>query len=241
MIRNQSNKLFLELLVNSGVNFFTKNSPNNLYKSENFHKNSIKIGTNNFDEIKNLNDLEILIKNSDKCLLKKTAKQTVIGDGDPNSFLMIIGEAPGKDEDIQGKPFVGQAGQLLNKMLEAINIKRKDVYITNVVPWRPPNNRTPTNEEILQCLPYLQKHIEIVNPNYIFLLGATAAKAVLSTPLSISRLREKWHHYNSINLNKNIKTLVSYHPAFLLRSPQHKKEAWKDLKFLKSEIKTNVK
>ena len=169
-------------------------------------------------------------------MLKKTAKKTVIGDGNIKSKLMIIGEAPGKEEDIQGKPFVGLAGQLLNKMLNAINIKREDVYITNVVPWRPPNNRTPTSEEILQCLPYLQKHIEIIKPNFILLLGTTATKAVLSPPFAISKLRLKWHEYTSINLNKKIKTLVSYHPAFLLRSPQYKKEAWKDLQILQKEM-----
>ena len=128
-------------------------------------------------------------------MLKKTAKKTVIGDGNIKSKLMIIGEAPGKEEDIQGKPFVGLAGQLLNKMLNAINIKREDVYITNVIPWRPPNNRTPTDKEILDCLPFLHKQIEIINPKYILLLGATASKAILSTSLSISKLREKWHTF----------------------------------------------
>ena len=154
---------------------------------------------------------------------------------------MIIGEAPGREEDEQGKPFVGQAGQLLNKMLAAINLQRENVYITNVIPWRPPNNRTPTNEEILQCLPYLQKHIEIIKPNFLLLLGATAAKAILSTPLSISKLRNKWHIYTSINLNIKIKTIVSYHPAFLLRSPASKKEAWKDLQFLQKDMNNDTK
>ena len=152
---------------------------------------------------------------------------------------MIIGEAPGREEDEQGKPFVGQAGQLLNKMLAAINLQRENVYITNVVPWRPPNNRTPTSEEILQCLPYLQKHIEIIKPNFLLLLGATAAKAILSTPLSISKLRNKWHIYTSINLSIKIKTLVSYHPAFLLRSPNFKKEAWSDLQMLQKKLNEN--
>ena len=154
---------------------------------------------------------------------------------------MIIGEAPGREEDEQGKPFVGQAGQLLNKMLAAINLQREHVYITNVIPWRPPNNRTPTSEEILQCLPYLQKHIEIIKPNFLLLLGATAAKAVLSTHLPISKLRNKWHTYTSINLSIKIKTLVSYHPAFLLRSPASKKEAWKDLQFLQKDMNNDTK
>ena len=149
---------------------------------------------------------------------------------------MIIGEAPGKDEDDQGKPFVGMAGKLLNKMLAAINIKRENVYITNVVPWRPPNNRTPTEDEILECLPILQKQIEIINPKLIFLLGKTAAKAILTTPLQLSKLRKVWHTYKTINMNKNVNVLVSYHPAFLLRSPEFKKEAWIDLKILEKKI-----
>ena len=180
MIRNQSNKVFLELLISSGVSFFSKNQPNNFYTpktNEIFSKESTK----NMDlkNIKTIDELAKFIKKSNQCLLKNTAKKTVIADGNAEAKLMIIGEAPGREEDEQGKPFVGQAGQLLNKMLAAINLQREDVYITNVIPWRPPNNRTPTSEEILQCLPYLQKHIEIIKPNFLLLLGVTAAKAVL--------------------------------------------------------------
>jgi len=229
MIGNQSNKAFLNLLINSGVSEFTKNQPNNFYINENKIEQIEKIDLIN---VKTLEQLEKFINNSNSCSLKKTAKKTVFNDGNVNSKLMIIGEAPGKDEDEQGIPFVGQAGQLLNKMLTAINIQRKDVYITNVIPWRPPNNRPPTNEEILLCLPFLQKHIELIKPKFLLLLGATAAKSILSSPLSISKLRNKWHEYTSMNLNLKIKTLVSYHPAFLLRSPQFKKEAWEDLQNL---------
>ncbi len=233
MIGNQSNKAFLNLLINSGVSNFTKNQPNNFYINENKIEQIEKIDLIN---VKTLEQLEKFINNSNSCSLKKTAKKTVFNDGNVNSKLMIIGEAPGKDEDIAGKPFVGQAGKLLNKMLQAIKINREDIYITNVIPWRPPNNRAPTNDEILQCLPFLQKHIEIINPDLIYLLGGTAAKAVLASNISISNLRKKLHLYNSINLNKKITTIVSYHPAFLLRSPQYKKEAWEDLKKLKIEI-----
>tara|TARA_B000000460_G_scaffold224857_1_gene178814 strand:- start:181 stop:909 length:729 start_codon:yes stop_codon:yes gene_type:complete len=242
MIKNQSNKEFLELLIGSGVHFFSKNQPNNFYILKTNEILSRK-STNNIDlkDIQTISELEQFIEKSDKCLLKNTAKKTVIADGNPKAKLMIIGEAPGREEDEQGKPFVGQAGQLLNKMLAAINLQRENVYITNVVPWRPPNNRTPTSEEILQCLPYLQKHIEIIKPNFLLLLGATAAKAILSTPLSISKLRNKWHIYNSFNLSIKIKTLVSYHPAFLLRSPASKKEAWKDLQFLQKDMNNDTK
>ena len=116
---------------------------------------------------------------------------------------MFIGEAPGRDEDEQGKPFVGRAGQLLNKMLAAIDIQREQVYITNVINWRPPNNRTPSDEEILEFLPFLQKQIDIIDPKYIFLLGGVAAKAILSTPVALGKLRVKWHEYHSLKLNKN--------------------------------------
>ena len=233
MLRNQSNKLFLELMVKSGVSFFTKNQPNNYYIVQKKIETESKLSNNlQLEDIATIEELTNYINRSDKCLLKNSAKKTVIADGNPASKLMIIGEAPGKDEDEQGIPFVGQAGQLLNKMLTAINIQRKDVYITNVIPWRPPNNRPPTNEEILLCLPFLQKHIELIKPKFLLLLGATAAKSILSSPLSISKLRNKWHEYTSMNLNLKIKTLVSYHPAFLLRSPQFKKEAWEDLQNL---------
>ncbi len=233
MLRNQSNKLFLELMVKSGVSFFTKNQPNNYYILQKKIETESKLSNNlQLEDIVTIEELTNYINRSDKCLLKNSAKKTVIADGNPTSKLMIIGEAPGKDEDEQGIPFVGQAGQLLNKMLTAINIQRKDVYITNVIPWRPPNNRPPTNEEILLCLPFLQKHIELIKPKFLLLLGATAAKSILSSPLSISKLRNKWHEYTSMNLNLKIKTLVSYHPAFLLRSPQFKKEAWEDLQNL---------
>ncbi len=241
MDRNQSNKVFLEFLINSGISFFNKNQPNNLYLHQNKAESLKKtINIDNLKDIQSIDALTIFVNNSNNCLLKNTAKKTVIGDGNLTAKLMFIGEAPGKEEDEQGKPFVGKAGQLLNKMLSAIKLQRKDVYVTNVIPWRPPNNRTPTSEEILQCLPYLQKHIEIIKPDVLFLLGATAAKAILSTPHSISKLRSQWHSYSSMNFNKKIKTLVSYHPAFLLRSPEFKKEAWKDLQILQKYMNNDT-
>ncbi len=227
---NQTNKEYLDFLVNSGVKYFLKNEPNNFYKIE---KNTKK--NPSLFEIKTIEELFIYTQSLENPL-KKSSKKTVLYDGNLESDLMIIGEAPGKDEDDQGKPFVGMAGKLLNKMLAAINIKRENVYITNVVPWRPPNNRTPTEDEILECLPILQKQIEIINPKLIFLLGKTAAKAILTTPLQLSKLRKVWHTYKTINMNKNVNVLVSYHPAFLLRSPEFKKEAWTDLKILEKKI-----
>ena len=168
--------------------------------------------------------------------LKNTAKNLVVYDGSIDAKVMFIGEAPGRDEDIQGLPFVGKAGQLLNKMLAAINLKREEVYITNVVNWRPPDNRTPTDDEILQFLPFLQEQIDVINPDYIFLLGGVAAKAILSTPLALGKLRGTWHEYQSLQLNKTVYTIASYHPAFLLRSPQYKKASWEDLQMLQKKL-----
>jgi len=225
---------YLKLLKNSGISSFLKNEPNNLYEVNKIDNNQKSISS--ISNIKTIRDLEIFIKNSNTCELKKNAKSTVIGDGNENSKIMIIGEAPGADEDKLGKPFVGAAGMLLNKMLNAINLIRENVYITNVVPWRPPNNRTPNNEEIMACLPFIQKHIEIIKPKLILLLGTTAAKTILNSNLSISKLRGKWHEYKSYNQKEVSYCLVTYHPAFLLRSPENKKISWEDLKLFKKRI-----
>jgi len=229
-----SNNTYLNLLINSGISSFLKDKPNNLYKYKS-KQNNAKLNSN-ISEITNIKDLEIFIKNSNICNLKKYAKTTVIGDGNKKSNIMLIGEAPGAEEDKLGKPFVGAAGQLLNKMLKAINLDRKDIYTTNVIPWRPPNNRTPTNEEIIECLAFIQKNIEIINPKLILLLGGTAAKAILNSNLSITKLRGDWHEYRSINNKGLTYCLVTYHPAFLLRSPENKKQSWEDLKMFKKRM-----
>ena len=225
---------YIKLLKNSGISSFLKNEPNNLYEINKIDYNQKSISS--ISNIKTIRDLEIFIKNSKTCELKKNAKSTVIGDGNENSKIMIIGEAPGAEEDKLGKPFVGAAGMLLNKMLNAINIIRENVYITNVVPWRPPNNRTPNNEEIMACLPFIQKHIEIINPKLILLLGTTAAKTILNSNLSITKLRGNWHEYKSYNQEEVSYCLVTYHPAFLLRAPDNKKLSWEDLKLFKKRI-----
>ena len=152
---------------------------------------------------------------------------------------MIIGEAPGKEEDEQGLPFVGSAGKLLNKMLSAIQLERENIYITNTIPWNLPLNRAPTDKEILDFLPFLQRQIEIIKPKFIYLLGTSAAKAILATPLSVDALREKWHDYKSINMDIPVKVLVSYHPSTLLQSPKFKKDAWSDLQMLQKELNEN--
>tara|TARA_Y100001970_G_C14170211_1_gene823700 strand:- start:631 stop:1338 length:708 start_codon:yes stop_codon:yes gene_type:complete len=222
---------YLKFIKKSGISYFLQNEPNNLYKKNQNGKNPNKI-----EEVNNIKDLELFIKKSNNCSLKKDANNSVVGDGNEKANIMLIGEAPGAEEDKIGKPFVGAAGQLLTKMLKAINIDRKEIYISNIIPWRPPNNRTPTNKEIMECLPFIQKNIEIIDPKIIILLGATAAKAVLNSNLAISNLRKKWHTYQTINDKKEILCLVTYHPAFLLRSPNFKKQSWEDLKIIERKI-----
>ena len=232
---NQSNKKNLEFIINSGVNYFLQDSPRNWFENEkklqqsDFNKDTGDKKTQ-IDEV--IKDLQ-----NHKSSLQKMATKLVVYDGNLNAKVMLIGEAPGRDEDQQGIPFVGRAGQLLNKMLLAINLKREDVYITNVVNWRPPDNRTPNDNEILEYLPFLQRQIDIIKPKFIFLLGGVAAKAILSTPLALGKLRGKWHEYKSLNLEQGIPTIASYHPAFLLRSPQYKKHSWEDLKMLQEKLK----
>ena len=231
---NQSNKKHLEFIKNSGVNYFLQDTPRNWFESEQNSSFGLLKDVNN-DKLLKIQQIVEKIKVLDT-QLKNTAKNLVVYDGSIDAKVMFIGEAPGRDEDIQGLPFVGKAGQLLNKMLAAINLKREEVYITNVVNWRPPDNRTPTDDEILQFLPFLQEQIDVINPDYIFLLGGVAAKAILSTPLALGKLRGTWHEYQSLQLNKTVYTIASYHPAFLLRSPQYKKASWEDLQMLQNKL-----
>ena len=228
----------LKFLLNSGISVFMQNNPNPIYqtkKEKKETKNNLKI--RNISDIHNLTELETFIQNSNVCALKKSAIQSVFADGNPSSKIMLIGEAPGADEDKYGKPFVGKAGKLLDKMLGAIGLDRKKVYISNVVPWRPPGNRQPNNEEILQCLPFIQRHIELVKPSIIILLGGTAAKALLTTTQGITKLRGTWHEYNNLGLSFPIPTRAIFHPAYLLRSPEYKKQTWEDLLEIQKKIK----
>ena len=232
---NQSNKKNLEFIINSGVNYFLQDSPRNWFENEKKLEQS-DFNKNNGDKKTQIDEVIKDLKNH-KSSLQKTATKLVVYDGNLNAKVMLIGEAPGRDEDQQGIPFVGRAGQLLNKMLLDINLKREDVYITNVVNWRPPDNRTPNDNEILEFLPFLQRQIDIIKPKFIFLLGGVAAKAILSTPLALGKLRGKWHEYKSLNLEQGIPTIASYHPAFLLRSPKYKKHSWEDLQMLQDKLK----
>ncbi len=184
-----------------------------------------------------LNQLEELRKriNSIKnCDLKKNATNLVFSDGNPFAKIMIVGEGPGANEDKEGKPFVGRAGKLLDKMLAAIKLNRKNVYISNVVNFRPPMNRRPTDEEIKKYLPFLNKHIELINPKILLLLGATALNALIGNEVVISKARGKWT--NKKFGESTIQIIASFHPAFLMRQPDQKKYAWEDLKMIRKKI-----
>jgi len=176
------------------------------------------------------------IRNFDGCNLKKTAAHTVFADGNPDSDIMIIGDAPGVDDDRQGRPFAGESGQLLDRMFKAIDLEReKNLYITHLLPWRPPGNRKPTLEEITICRPFIERHIELFNPKLIILLGGTAAGSLLRTADGIPRLRGKWKTYDLKDASLPARPL--YHPSYLLQQPKYKKETWHDLLEIKAKIK----
>ncbi|MDQ6868412.1 MAG: uracil-DNA glycosylase [Pseudomonadota bacterium] len=182
----------------------------------------------------NLGDLREKLSRFEGCGLKATATRLVFGDGDPSADMMFIGEAPGADEDREGVPFVGRAGQLLDKMLAAIGLDRGKVYIANVVPWRPPGNRTPTPLETAACLPFTRRQIALVDPKILVCLGAASAQTLLGGTEGVMRMRGRWFAY-AVG-GKEIRALAMLHPAYLLRQPAHKKLAWQDLRMLGKEI-----
>ena len=182
-----------------------------------------------------LENLKKSIKILKNCELKKSAQNIVFGDGNINSNIMLIGEGPGANEDAVGKPFVGRAGKLLDKMLAAIKLDRTKVYISNVVNYRPPNNRKPTEKEIERYLPYLKTHIEIINPKILLLLGSTALNALVGNEIVISKARGKWIQKEIGSAKPWI--IASFHPAFLMRQPEQKKLAWIDLKMIRDKLK----
>jgi uracil-DNA glycosylase len=165
-----------------------------------------------------------------RCRLHQGRTQIVFGVGNPHAELMFIGEAPGADEDEQGEPFVGRAGQLLNNMIKAMGLRRQDVYIANIIKCRPPNNRTPERDECETCSPFLMRQIDVIQPKAMVALGAVAAKTLLAINAPMSALRGRWYDFRGIRL------AVTYHPAFLLRDPRQKKEAWKDLQMVMKEL-----
>jgi DNA polymerase len=177
-----------------------------------------------------------LVAGFDLCPLKRTATTTVFLDGNPAAPVIIVGEAPGAEEDRLGRPFVGRAGQLLDRMLSAIDLDRTMVQITNVIYWRPPGNRKPTSAEIASCLPFVLRHIALARPRVLVLAGGTAANALLPYTEGITRLRGRWFDLAVPGLAAPVPTLAMFHPAFLLRTPERKREAWRDLLALKARL-----
>jgi len=183
-----------------------------------------------------LEQLRNAISGFEGCNLKFTARSTVFADGNPKAALMLVGEAPGRDEDAQGLPFVGRSGQLLDRMLAAIGLDRNQTYISNVLPWRPPGNRTPTPQETAICRPFIERHIELVAPRLLMLIGGSSAKTLLKTTTGIMALRGRW---TRIEINGHtFDAMPSLHPAYLLRNPAHKRLAWQDLLSVKTKLET---
>ena len=184
-----------------------------------------------------LDQLVAAVRAFDGCALKRTATNTVIGDGNPEAALMIVGEAPGAEEDRQGLPFVGPAGRLLDRMLAAIGLDRSAVYITNMLPWRPPGNRSPTAEELAICQPFLERQIELIAPRILVLVGGIAAKALLNRREGITRLRGQWFPFSTPRMEGTIQATATFHPAYLLRTPSAKREVWRDLLEIEDKMK----
>ncbi len=206
-------------------NLIYNNKAINRYKRDKFEISG--------DKAENLDKLKKSILSLNNCDLKRQAKNIVFSDGNPKSKIMLIGEAPGANEDQEGLPFVGRAGALLDKMLAAIDLDRNKVYISNIINFRPPDNRRPTDEEIKRYLPFVKKHIEIINPNILVLLGSTAMNALIGNKVVISKMRGKWIEKKFGNCKTSV--IITFHPAFLMRQPAQKKMAWIDLKMIRDK------
>jgi uracil-DNA glycosylase len=184
-----------------------------------------------------LDELRQQLADFNGCNLKTTAKNLVFADGNPDADIMLVGEAPGRDEDLEGLPFVGRSGQLLDRILAAIGLDRKTAYIANVIPWRPPGNRTPTPQETEICRPFIERQIELANPKVLVTLGGPSAKLLLNTSEGILRLRGKWSTHMTAS-QVAIPTMPTLHPAYLLRNPAHKKLAWQDFLEVKAKLRS---
>jgi uracil-DNA glycosylase len=182
----------------------------------------------------NLDELRALLANFEGCMLRATATQLVFAAGNPKARVMLVGEAPGRDEDIAGEPFVGRSGKLLDLMLKAIGLDRTKAYIANVVPWRPPGNRTPTPHETAICLPFIRRQIELADPDVLVCLGQPSTQTLLGTREGITRTRGRWHKFHTGS--REIRAIATYHPAFLLRSPLQKRLVWRDFLALKRAL-----
>ena len=229
MLKKNSSIKLIKYYNFINYNLIYNNKAINRYKKDNYGLSE--------DKTKSLESLKRSIINLKNCNLKKTAKNVVFCDGNPKSQIMIIGEAPGANEDEEGLPFVGRAGILLDKMLASINLDRKKVYISNIVNYRPPENRRPTDEEIKRYLPFITKHIEIINPKILVLLGSTAMNALIGKEIVISKMRGKWLEKEFGSCKTSV--IITFHPAFLMRQPAQKKLSWIDLKMIRDK-KSNL-
>ena len=206
-------------------NLIYNNKAINRYKKDNFEISA--------DKAENLERLKKSIGAIKNCSLKSSATNIVFCDGNPKSKIMLVGEAPGSNEDQEGLPFVGRAGALLDKMLASINLNRKNVYISNIINYRPPENRRPTDEEVNRYMPFIKKHIEIINPKILVLLGSTALNALIGNDIVISKARGKWIDKEFGSCKTSV--IITFHPAFLMRQPAQKKMAWIDLKMIRDK------
>ena len=222
--KNQNDIINLDLINSYDIEYIFNDKP----------INRLKIKPKVEDKSLLLNDLKNQIENIENCELKANANKLVLSDVEAQSKVMIIGEGPGLKEDEIGKPFVGEAGMLLNKMLKAINIDRKKIYITNVVNYRPPNNRKPEHSEITRYSNYLRKHISIIDPKILILMGSTAMESLFGSKIKISKERGLWKEV--IINNKTYLCMITFHPAYLLRQPENKKYSWVDLKEIRKKI-----
>jgi len=226
--KNNLNLIKYYKLINH--NLIYNNKAINRYKKNNFELSA--------DKAINLERLKKSILNIKNCNLKSGATNMVFSDGNPKSKIMLLGEAPGSNEDQEGLPFVGKAGTLLDKMLASINLNRKNVYISNIINYRPPDNKRPTDEEMNRYLPFVKKHIEIISPKILVLLGSTAMNALISNDAVISKVRGHWIEKEFGECKTSV--IVTFHPAFLMRQPTQKKLAWIDLKMIRDK-KTKLK
>lgn len=181
-----------------------------------------------------LEALRALLETFEGCALKQTATRLVFADGNPQARIMFVGEAPGRDEDLEGIPFIGRSGKLLDRMIGAIGLDRTTAYITNVIPWRPPGNRDPSPQETQICLPFIKRQIELVDPDVLVCLGKPSSQAVLELKDGIMRTRGRWHSYDTGT--RTIRAMATFHPAYLLRQPIHKRLAWQDLRAISKAL-----
>ncbi len=225
MFKKKNSLKLLKYYELINYNLIYNNKTINRYKKDNFEISE--------DKTKSLIKLKKAINDLKNCELKKNAKNIVFSDGNPKSKIMLLGEAPGANEDHEGLPFVGRAGRLLDKMLSAIDLDRNKIYISNIINFRPPENRKPTEKEIKRYLPFVTKHIEIISPKILVLLGSTAMNAIIGNQEVISNMRGKWIEKKIGKCTTSI--IITFHPAFLMRQPAQKKLAWIDLKMIRDK------